>query len=229
MNFIKKHLNKVFLKYLCLAIFFFILCGVSYRLLFLEQIKATEFVALIIASMFTCLIVNFINEIQEFSIGGNLFRLKDLNNKSEKLLHDMQIEYFKMRIDMAFVPTGFWDGGGSSVYSCRSSFYEVIKDIKNEGLLSNNVLRQKIENQLIKTLQHQLEDVQRIGCNADSNPLDGEFEPMKIRSLITEELISKSIKMNDEMYKDKHTARNTIFQRVEIYENLYKASKWLEE
>lgn len=220
---------KVFIKYLLLLTFFLILCGFSYSLLVTDKIKGPEFVALIIASMFTCLVINFINDIQEFSIGGNLFRLKDLNNKSEKLLHEMQIEYFKMRIDMAFAPTGFWDGGGSSVYSSRISFYEVIRDIKNEGLLSNNVLRQKIENQLIKTLQHQLEDVLSIGCVAESNPLEGQFEPMKIRSLITEEIISKSIKLNEEMYKDKHTTKNTIFKRVEIYENLYKASNWLKE
>lgn len=220
---------KAFIKYLLLLAFFLILCGFSFSLLVTDKIKGPEFVALIIASMFTCLVVNFINEIQEFSIGGNLFRLKDLNNKSEKLLHEMQIEYFKMRIDMAFAPTGFWDGGGSTVYSCRSSFYEVIRDIKNEGLLGNKVLRQKIEDQLNKTLQHQLEDVQRIGSIADLNPLKGEFEPMKIRSLITEDIISKSIKMNDEMYKDMHTTKNTIFKRIEIYENLYKASKWLEE
>lgn len=217
------------LKYTLLLLLFSLMCGLSFALLYCNKIKGPEFVALIIASMVSCLVVNFLNDIQEVSIGGNLLKLKDISNRSEVLLKNMQIEYFKIRIDMVFVPTGFWDEGGSSVYSSRTSFYEVIRDIKSEGLLSNNILRQKIENQLNKTLQCQLEDVQKIGRVLDSNPLEGEFEPMKIRSLITEDIISKSIKTNDEMYKDKLATKNMILQRIEIYENLYKASKWLEE
>ncbi|MCP5961060.1 hypothetical protein NL379_28005, partial [Klebsiella pneumoniae] len=87
----------------------------------------------------------------------------DIGNKSEKLLHDMQIEYYKMRIDMAFAPTGFFGGGGNSIFKSKTEFYNVIREIKDVGLLNNSTLREKVEIQLKKSLQQQLENVHLIG------------------------------------------------------------------
>lgn len=227
MSFLKKPIVLASIKYILLLLFFFLLCGLSFSLLYFEKIKGPEFVALVIASMLSCLIVNFINDIQEVSIGGNILRLKDINNRSETLLKNMQVEYYKMRLDMAFAPTGFWDAGGNSVYESRSKFYEVIQEIKNEGLLNNSILSQKIEMQLAKTLQHQLEDIHRIGNVLDVNPFSGKHDPLEIRSLISEEVVTKTVKTNNELYRDKDTAKDTILRRITIYENLLTAKKWI--
>ncbi|MFH7498213.1 hypothetical protein L1A47_14250 [Acinetobacter baumannii] len=207
---------------------FIVLTGVAYRILYLGQIQGSEFVVLVIASMFICLTGYFLKEIQEFSIGGNLFKLRDIGNKSEKLLHDMQIEYYKMRIDMAFKPTGFFGGVGNSIFQSKIEFYNVIREIKDVGLLKNPTLRQKIEIQIRKSLQQQLENVHLIGNVLNENPLNGKVDPLEIRGLISEEIIRKNIKDND-LYRDETTAKNTILMRIEIYENLLKACNWLEE
>jgi len=137
MKFIKKHLNKAFLKYLCLAIFFFILCGVSYRLLFLEQIKGTEFVALIIAAMFTCLIINFLDEIQELSIGGNLLKLKEAKSEVNATIEQLKlfrIEAFRLFLSNAAEFPGGW-GSIGFIDDRAEKFIKLFKQIESVGVI----------------------------------------------------------------------------------------------
>ncbi|MFI7962471.1 hypothetical protein ACFMJB_26345, partial [Acinetobacter baumannii] len=75
-------------------------------------------------------------------------------------------------------------------------------------------LRQKIEIQLRKSLQQQLENVHLIGNVLNENPLNGKVDPLEIRGLISEEIIRKNIKDND-LYRDETTAKNTILMRIE--------------
>lgn len=90
---------------------FVLLCGLSYRILFLEQINGTEFVALIIAAMFICLVGYFLKEIQEFSVGGNLIKLKEAKNdviEAIDQLKQFRVETFRLFLTKSLELSGGW-------------------------------------------------------------------------------------------------------------------------
>lgn len=220
--------SKSLITIFCIAIFFLICLGVSFWLLKEKYIDSQNFITLIIGSTVLVFLLIFIDRIVEVSLGGTVIKLERLNDKSEKLLEELQVEHFKMRIDLAFTSTGFWGGEGSSIYRSKIKFYEVLKDIKSEGMLNHPKLRDTIEMQLSKTLQQQLEDVQLICSKFSPNPLNGIVDPLVIKSFITPEVISGLVKSNSDMYKDKEATKNTIFTRIDVYEKLFNAKKWLE-
>lgn len=210
-------------------ILFYLLCtGLSFWLLREKYIDSQNFITLIIGSTVLVFLLIFIDRIAEVSLGGTVIKLERLNDESEKLLEELRVEHFKMRIDLAFTSTGFWGGEGSSVYSSKIKFYEVLRDIRNHGMLNHPKLRDRIETQLNKSLQQQLEDVQLIGSKITPNPLIGVIDPLIIKSLISTEVIDSSIKPNSNDFKDKETAKNAIFHRIDIYEKLFNANKWLD-
>ncbi|WP_000093713.1 hypothetical protein [Acinetobacter baumannii] len=102
---------KEFLHIGILLIFFVALSGFSYRLLYLDQIKSPEFVVLIIASLFICLIGYFLKEIQEFSIGGNLVKLKQAKDEVDEAIEQLKtfrIEAFRLFLLKAIDFPGGW-------------------------------------------------------------------------------------------------------------------------
>lgn len=212
-----------------IAILIFALnAGLSFCLLLNEYIEPQNFVTLVLGGAIFVFMFLFIDRISEVSLGGTIFRLKELNNKSEKLLEALQIEYFKMRLELAFTATGFWDDG-SNVFESRIKFYSVICDIRSEGLLNHPELNQKIRTQLNKTLQHQLEHIRTFGNIDSDNPFIGVYEPLALRSLISQEIIHKRVSIKDPLRNTPELAKQQIFDSIEIYENLYQAKRWLEE
>ncbi|MFK7207901.1 hypothetical protein ABB017_18195 [Acinetobacter baumannii] len=76
----------------------------------MKKINGTEFVALVIGSMFTCLIVNFLDQIQELSIGGNLVKLKDAKSEVEKSIE--QLKTFRLETYRYFLSSALQLSGG---------------------------------------------------------------------------------------------------------------------
>lgn len=160
MEFIKKTLKRVNFKYLFLMAFLLIFGGLTYRLLFLEQITGTEFVALIIAILFSCLIINFLNEIQELSIGGNLLRLREVKSEVNEAIEQLKlfrVEAFRIFLKNSLKHTGTFGTLGFSDERAKSfiAIVELIKDsgiydnLKNDINITSNLI---IENHLSKLL-----------------------------------------------------------------------------
>lgn len=103
--------NLSFFKYVFLILIFSLMCWLSFYLLNMKKINGTEFVALVIGSMFTCLIVNFLDQIQELSIGGNLVKLKDAKSEVEKSIEQLKtfrLETYRYFLSSALQLSGGW-------------------------------------------------------------------------------------------------------------------------
>lgn len=139
MEFIKKTLKRVNFKYLFLMTFLLIFGGLTYRLLFLEQITGTEFVALIVAVLFTCLIINFLNEIQELSIGGNLVKLREVKSEVNEAIEQLKlfrIEAFRLFLRKSAEFPGGW-GTIGFIDDRAENFLAVVKQTEDADVFAN--------------------------------------------------------------------------------------------
>ncbi|PTV47974.1 hypothetical protein DBL02_00085 [Acinetobacter oleivorans] len=174
-----------------LLLSFFSLSGFSYRLLFLDQIQSPEFVVLIIASMFICLIGYFLKEIQEFSIGGNLVKLKqakDEVNEAIEQLKNFRIEAFRLFLLKAIEYPGGWARTGLKDERVES-FIKLYTQIVNAKC--DDDLREKIKKtneQLLKDHLYELlkldKELEKVFLNKD-NP-----EPSRILLEINNEMLT---------------------------------------
>ncbi|GAM30504.1 hypothetical protein P23_1007 [Acinetobacter calcoaceticus] len=175
-----------------LLLSFFSLSGFSYRLLFLDQIKSPEFVVLIIASMFICLIGYFLKEIQEFSIGGNLVKLKqakDEVNEAIEQLKKFRIEAFRLFLLKAIEYPGGWARTGLKDERVESfiKLYTQIVNAKCDDDLREEI--KKTNEQLLKDHLYELlkldKELEKVFLNKD-NP-----EPSQILLEINNEMLTK--------------------------------------
>ncbi|RJE70009.1 hypothetical protein AMS70_12490 [Acinetobacter sp. JS678] len=175
-----------------LLLSFFSLSGFSYRLLFLDQIKSPEFVVLIIASMFICLIGYFLKEIQEFSIGGNLVKLKqakDEVNEAIEQLKNFRIEAFRLFLLKAIEYPGGWARTGLKDERVESfiKLYTQIVNAKCDDDLREEI--KKTTEQLLKDHLYELlkldKELEKLFLNKD-NP-----EPSRILLEINNEMLTK--------------------------------------
>lgn len=157
----KKRKNSI-LKYFVLILLFIILCLTSYRILLLEQINGPEFVALIMASIFVCVFLNFLEEIQELSIGGNVFRLRDAKHELEEAIEQLKVfrkETYNYFLKGALnISGGFGSIGLSDVRAKR--FLELIDLIKAAGVMPD--LKDEIHQKCIILLNHHLDYLYQI-------------------------------------------------------------------
>jgi len=174
-----------------LLLSFFSLSGFSYRLLFLDQIKSPEFVVLIIASMFICLIGYFLKEIQEFSIGGNLVKLKqakDEVNEAIEQLKNFRIEAFRLFLLKAIEYPGGWARTGLKDERVESfiKLYTQIVNAKCDDDLREEI--KKTNEQLLKDHLYELlkldKELEKVFLNKD-NP-----EPSRILLEINNEMLT---------------------------------------
>lgn len=174
-----------------LLLSFFSLSGFSYRLLFLDQIQSPEFVVLIIASMFICLIGYFLKEIQEFSIGGNLVKLKqakDEVNEAIEQLKNFRIEAFRLFLLKAIEYPGGWARTGLKDERVESfiKLYTQIVNAKCDDDLREEI--KKTNEQLLKDHLYELlkldKELEKVFLNKD-NP-----EPSRILLEINNEMLT---------------------------------------
>lgn len=105
---------RIFLSILGLAIFL-VIAKFGYCLLLAEKLSGTEFVSLLIAFAIIGLILSFASEIQEFSVAGNIVKLKEVKKDADKSISELKAartETFRFLLSLAKRhPGGFSDGG----------------------------------------------------------------------------------------------------------------------
>ena len=166
----------------------------------------------------------FFEKISEITLIGNTVKLQQINEKSEQLLEQLQVEHFKLRIESAFAATNFFDGG-DSIFTCRVKLFEVAKDIKEAGLLTNSELKEKILPLLINHAGFHLAHIQGYGSKLNPNPLKGLVEPQELIDAFSDELLST---VRVEGASSNVTKLKKMLESVEIYKNLITARKWYE-
>ncbi|MFT5545541.1 hypothetical protein [Rheinheimera aquimaris] len=117
----------------------------GYCLLLEEKLSGAEFVSLVIAFAIIGLILAFASEVQEFSIAGNIVKLKEVKRDAEKSISELKsarTETFRFLLSLAKRhPGGFSDGG---IVDGRVndfwSLYDQIVAFNCEDKLTNNLL-----------------------------------------------------------------------------------------
>lgn len=86
----------------------------GWDLLCAEKISGGEFVTLIIAFAVLGLIISFSSEVQEFSVAGNVVKLKEVKKEADKSIQDLKnarVGNFKFLLKLAArFPGGFASG-----------------------------------------------------------------------------------------------------------------------
>ncbi|HCV3139949.1 TPA: hypothetical protein OV568_002419 [Acinetobacter baumannii] len=187
-------------------------------------IDSRDFSLLFIAFLLGSFVIIFFEKISEVTLIGNTVKLQQINVKSEQLLEQLQVEHFKLRIESAFTPTNLF-GDGDSVFTCRAKLFEVAKDIKDAGLISNTELRNKILPLLLNHAGYHLDHIQSYGSAINPNPLKGIEEPQELIEAISDEVLTAARVVGASSNITK-TAK--MLENVELYKNLITARKWYE-
>ena len=115
---------KIFLSIFGLVIAITSIC-IGMDLLEQKQITGGEFVALIIAFSIIGLIISFSSDVQEFSVAGNIVKLKEVKREAEESIAGLKkarTENFRFLLKLAMrFPGGF--GSGGTVDSRLSDFW----------------------------------------------------------------------------------------------------------
>jgi hypothetical protein len=143
---------RIFLSILGLIIFLSI-AKFGYCLLMADKLSGAEFVSLLIAFAVIGLILSFASEMQEFSIAGNIVKLKEVKKDADKSISELKAartETFRFLLSLAKRhPGGFSDGG--TVDERIDDFWNLYDQIVSFGCkedLGNNLL--DVLNVLIK-------------------------------------------------------------------------------
>jgi hypothetical protein len=135
---------RIFLSILG-ALLFLASAKFGYCLLIEEKLSGAEFVSLIIAFAVVGLILSFASEVQEFSVAGNIVKLKEVKRDAEKSISELKsarTETFRFLLSLAKRhPGGFSEGGTiDGRVNDFWSLHDQIVAFNCEGELSNNLL-----------------------------------------------------------------------------------------
>lgn len=155
---------RIFLSILG-ALLFLASAKLGYCLLIEGKLSGAEFVSLIIAFAVIGLILSFASEVQEFSVAGNIVKLKEVKRDAEKSIRELKsarTETFRFLLSLAKRhPGGFSDGGTvDERVNDFWSLYDQIVAFNCEDELSNNLL--EVVNVLLKG------QLSRISNNSDA-------------------------------------------------------------
>lgn len=222
----KKQPKYEFTKVFIVIVSFIILSMISYRLLYLSQIQSSEFVVLIIASMFICLAGYYLKEIQEFSIGGNIVKLRDAKNDLDEAvdrLQRFQLETLRMLLKKSLQ---FGGGFGSIGFKDERAEYiiSLVEEIKKSGYFNQLISEiNHVVNILINSHLKQLSEINRafrIRWFADQT--NNYPSPDKLRLSISENMIEE---YSESKKKDTNDIEAQIIESINLYVQIYNIKK----
>lgn len=143
---------RVFLSILGLVIFL-ASAKFGYYLLIADKLSGAEFVSLLIAFAVIGLILSFASEVQEFSVVGNIVKLKEVKKDVEKSISELKAartETFRFLLSLAKRHPGGYSDGGTVDGRVRDfwSLYDQILSFGCKNELSSSLL--DVVNILIK-------------------------------------------------------------------------------
>lgn len=140
------------------VLIFALAIGLGLWLLFASKLSGTEFVAFVVAFTIVGGIVSFAPEVQEFSIAGNVVKLREVKNealKSIEALKKSQAELLRlMLLAKPLVKLGQTTDEG--YLAIEQSFWDVVAEAKRIGSI------ELIKPELLKCIDSMLEDLHRV-------------------------------------------------------------------
>ncbi|EMD78451.1 hypothetical protein C408_3157 [Vibrio diabolicus E0666] len=195
----------------------------GYCLLIEGKLSGTEFVSLIIAFAVIGLILSFASEVQEFSVAGNIVKLKEVKRDAEKSIRELKsarTETFRFLLSLAKRhPGGLSDAGTvDGRVTDFWSLYDQIVAFNCEDELSNNLL--EVVNTLLKG---QLSSISRYG-HAVIGKYQGTNEIPEPSQLTIEALDNHSVESAAKRVAggDQDYIKKMLIVGLEEYKKLYE-------
>ncbi|PNH14199.1 hypothetical protein DSM30011_013780 [Acinetobacter baumannii] len=169
------------------------------------------------------LICLFYGKISKISGLGASLELKKINEESEKLLKKLRIENYIARLELIGKSESTFCSGNNVQLNYKKDLFAIIKDLKNDKLLSHKVIKEKFLPVLDRQIQLQLKTIQDFGDVLDLNPFIGLSEPKDLKLAITDQVIDLN---GFNGLKDNVAKVDFFNENLKIYKDLLKANSW---
>ncbi|HEN9535267.1 TPA: hypothetical protein U9I93_001577 [Acinetobacter baumannii] len=221
MQFIKSNLQFLLVPFV--IILTLIILGLITYLKFEKYIESTDFVTLVTVVFMLMLICLFYGKISKISGLGASLELKKINEESEKLLKKLRIENYIARLELIGKSESTFCSGNNVQLNYKKDLFAIIKDLKNDKLLSHKVIKEKFLPVLDRQIQLQLKTIQDFGDVLDLNPFIGLSEPKDLKLAITDQVIDLN---GFNGLKDNVAKVDFFNENLKIYKDLLKANSW---
>ncbi|MHA3059864.1 hypothetical protein ACX1NY_04390 [Acinetobacter sp. ANC 4631] len=198
--------------------------GGAVWLLFIGKLAGAEFVALVLGGIVLSLIIYFSSEIQEFSIAGNVVKLRELKDEAHQTIESLKqarTEIFRLMLPQIFSSTGTF-GTNSLVDVHAEKFIILFNQI--EKFDSVVVLKDDIDITLKKVMARQYNELSIIHETPVAVPFNlaeinlGSFwTPQALSLHLTDAMVEAQRKHEDEFIK----VKEDIYNAVDVYKKLY--------
>ncbi len=212
----------IFTGSFCLALF----------LLYDSKLSGAEFVAFVIAFAVIGLVIAFIDEVQEFSLGGNRIKFRELKKEAEKTIAELKVartETFRFLLSSAKkMPAIF----GWKNYDDRIPdfwmLYKMLVDYKCDRELNNDILdtvddllfgQQNLFSWKIKNRNYALEGEKIL--------MPSEIENIVIKNDVIDEIVKSSDNLKEGKTHD--DVKKDLVEGLNEYKKLYELKKRLEK
>lgn len=203
---------------------FLIIAKLGYCLLIEGKLSGAEFVSLVIAFAIIGLILSFASEVQEFSVAGNIVKLKEVKRDAEKSINELKsarTETFRFLLSLAKRhPGGLSDGGTiDSRVSDFWSLYNKIVTFKCEDELSSDLL--EVIDIILKgqlySISNSSDNLYQLYYNKDKTP-----EPSQLTIDALDDSSVLSAANRGVASGDQEKIKKMIIEGLEEYRKLYE-------
>jgi len=207
------------------ALLFLASAKFGYCLLIDEKLNGTEFVSLVIAFAVIGLILSFSSEVQEFSVAGNIVKLKEVKRDAEKSISELKsarTETFRFLLSLAKRHPGGFADGSIAVDGRVNDFWSLYNQIvafNCEAELSEDLLEivdVLLKGQLVSISRHS-DAVNRKYDRTDETP-----EPSQLTiEALDNDSVAEAAKRNV-AGGDESIIKKTLVVGLDEYKKLYE-------
>lgn len=206
---------------LIVGIAFLIVANIlSYYLLSKKLIGGPEFVVLVIALTMTALVIIYIHQIQELSIGGNIIKLKEAKIELQVTidqLKSIKLSTYRMLLLKSLYHSGVF--GSSDLVDSRVNYFLILlNEIKEADSFFD--LKSEIKEQLQKLLKDQISNFYGLFYDRNFNDGDEFPKPMFFYIELTKEIIEK-VKKNQTPIVPYDIKKKELIAAIDAYAKLY--------
>ena len=201
-------------------------------------LEGTESVVLILGGVFVAFIVYFSSDIQEISFGGNILKLRELNNEALKTidllkseLNNTKIEIMRLRLQQILSNNNlFGDFSNSKVEKKVYVFLKIYQKIDEENCIFE--LKNEIEaiiRVLITSQYNKLKIIHNLETKKPNDNLDDLWLPRDLSLKLSDEIINSIVNYQGDQSTSYLAVKADIFHAIDAYTQLYIILKKLEK
>lgn len=214
-----RKLTKCILFLAGVVVFGVALC-MGLHLLYASKLSGSEFVAFVIAFALIGLIIAFASEVQEFSVAGNVVKLREFTHDAEKVLDnlkDIQAELLRlMLLNCREVPNGYAHDYKSN--AINQHFWYVVEKARVAGVIP--LIKPELISCVEVIMFNLYNHIRGFAHSCECDPFSKDYSLAEISAkFLNPAFITEGAKQNDS--KSEEWFRNYINARMLELETLF--------